>query len=58
MQETHTEAAMVCCEAGMKLVSIETAAEHECLTQLNNSAFTLIKTESGQKPGIVSISSN
>jgi len=45
MQETHKEAELICCEAGMKLVSIETAAEHECLTQLNNSAFFYIQSD-------------
>ncbi|XP_059469524.1 uncharacterized protein LOC132193130 [Neocloeon triangulifer] len=36
IQVTQSDAATICCEAGMNLVSIETFAEHECLTQLNN----------------------
>ncbi|CAB3381754.1 Hypothetical predicted protein [Cloeon dipterum] len=36
IQETQNDASAICCEAGMRLVSIETLAEHECLTQLNN----------------------
>jgi len=35
IKETYMEAASVCCDMGMTLVSIEAQGEHQCLVDLN-----------------------